>query len=96
MEFMELYMDGAFVDQEVMGMMVLYFVQFGIAKDMGQCGKDDHGFNNSSLIKSDLGDVFSLDFDDRELSSFASNTSSNPLYNFITKALNVFGQSSAE
>ena len=96
-QYMELYMDGAFVDQEVMGMMILYFVQFGIAKDMGQCGKDEHGFENSGLNKrSDLADVFTLDFDDRELSSFASNTSSNPFYNFITKALSVFGQSSAD
>ena len=89
-------MDNAFVDQEIMGMMILYFVQFGVAKDLGQCGKDDHGFENSGFSKSDLGDVFTLDFDDRALTSFASNTSSNPFYNFITKALSVFGQSSAE
>ena len=74
-----------------MAMMVLYFVQIGIAKDMGQCGKeDDHGFDDAGF-NSALGDVFTLDFDVEKLSRHY--VSSNPFFNFIAKTLSVFGQS---
>lgn len=44
--FMSSYIDSEFVDQTLLGMMVLYFVQFGIALNMGQCQEqeDNHGF----------------------------------------------------
>lgn len=79
--------------------MILYFVQVGIAKDMGQCGKqDDHGFGDQSYTSS-FGDIFTLDFDSEEhLNIFDTRhyASANPLFNYIAKALSAFGQSESD
>ena len=82
-----------------MAMMILYFVQIGIAKDMGQCGKkDDHGFGDAGFTTS-IGDIFTLDFDSEEhLNIYDTRhyASTNPLFNYIAKALSAFGQSEAD
>jgi len=69
--YMVVYMEGEFTDVEHMAMMILNFVQFGIAIKLGQCSADaknaeDHGFNSDQGFSTDVMsglDLFTLDVD---------------------------------
>ena len=53
--FMVLFIDGAFASQEHLGMMVLYFIQFGIALRLGGCkAQDEHGFDESGGFSTEV------------------------------------------
>lgn len=97
--FMSAYIDGGFSDNEMMGMMVLYFVQFGIALNLGQCGpqEDDHGFGSSSDsaggFSSDvLKEYFTLDIEKMS----KRQLDNNPFTDYIAKVFRLFGQDDTE
>ena len=77
--------------------MVLYFIQFGIALNMGQCGKqeDDHGFSSAStgrFSSNVLEEYFTLDIEKmtkRQLDS-------NPFTDYFAKVFSVFGQDDSD
>ena len=92
--YMSAYVDVDFVDQEKMGMMVLYFVQFGIALGMKQCGaqEDDHGFSSNFKdggFSTVLEGYFTLDvgkMSRKQLKYY-------PFTDYIAKMFSLFGQS---
>lgn len=80
---MVIYAEGDFLDANHMLMMILNFIQFGVAISTGACGKDDgHGFEDGGFSV-DLESIFSFDIEE-----MSNKLESN--HSFMTYFLSMF------
>jgi len=91
--YMLIYEESLFSSDDNLTMMVLYFVQFGDALTLGQCGGkyDTHGFNKSLNANSALLDYFSIDVE-----AVTQSVKVDPIVKQIQKFFGTFAQTAAD
>ena len=83
--YMGVYMDSDFTEMDALIQMILSFVQFGQAVNLGQCSDENHGFKSSSGFHTMMG-YFTLDVDQMEVQTLST------ILDQVSKLFGSYGQ----